>query len=209
MQIWNPNSGKPVPLSRLLNPYESGLHADLASGPALHACLPREMPLPEDTDSVQLHFDGIGCMALEHRPAPVIVLTAVLQERTAFHRLFDATDPVTWRAMDAWDKQRGCQVLVNRDGEAHTVSLGCRFADKVRPGRMFRELRDLCGHDLTAYFLHAAWHALHKQRLERRMARMLQPEYRRLAHQSFCIVATPRVAECAAAQPVGPFGRRT
>jgi hypothetical protein len=209
MQIWNPNSGQPVPLSQLLNPYESGPYADLASGPALHACLPREMSLPADTDPVQLHFSGLGCMALEHRPAPAIVLTAVLQETTAFHWLFDATDPATWRAMKAWDQQRGCQLLVSRDGEEHTVSLGCRFADKVCLGRMCREWRDLCGHELTAYFLHAAWHALHKQRLERRVARKLQLEYRNLTHQPVCIIATPRVAECAAAQPAGPFGRRT
>lgn len=207
MQIWNPNSGQPVPLSRLLNPYESGLHADLASGPALHACLPCEMSLPADTDPVQLHFDEIGCMALEQRPAPVIVMTAVLATKAAFHLLFDASDPVTWRAMDAWDEQRGCQVLVSRDGEEQTVSLACRFADKVRPGRMFRELRDLCGHELTAYFLHAAWHALNRRRLERRMARKLRPEHRNLAYQSFCIVATPRVAEVAAAQPIGYGGK--
>lgn len=207
MQIWNPNSGQPVPLSRLLNPTENGPHADLTSGPALHAFLPREMSLPEDTDPVQLHFDGIGCMALEHRPAPAIVLTAVLQKKTAFHRLLDATDPVTWRAMEAWGEQRGCQLLVNRDGEEHLVTLGCRFDDKVHPGLMFREWRELCGHELTAYFLHAAWHALHKQRLERRVARKLQREYRNLTHQPFCIIATPRVVECAAAQPVGPFRR--
>lgn len=180
MQIWNPNSGKPVPLSRLLNPCESGPHADLASGPALHLCLPRNMPLPEDTDPVKLHFGGIECMGLEHRAAPVIVLTAVLQERTAFHWLFDATDPVTCSAMDAWGKQRGCQVLASQDGEAHTMSSGHRFPRDVRPGRMFRELRDLCSHELTAYLLHAAWHALHKQRLERRMAQKLQQECRNL-----------------------------
>ncbi|MGE8165970.1 hypothetical protein ACQKRQ_38245 [Paraburkholderia sp. NPDC080076] len=208
MQIWNPNSGKHVPLSRLLNPFESGPWGGLASGPALHACLSHDVPLPMDSDQVQLHFSGIECMALEGRPAPVIVATAVLQRKTAVHWLLDGTDPVTWRAMDAWDEQRGCQVLASHDGEEHTVALGLQLPDKVHPGRMFPELRDLCGHELTACFLHASWHALHRQRLERRMARQLKAKNRDLTHQSVCIVATPRVAEFAAAQPTAYVGKR-
>lgn len=140
-------------------------------------------------------------MALESRPAPVIVVTAVVQGKTAVHWLLDPTEPVTWRAMGAWDEQRGIQVLASHDGEEHTVALGLQLPNKVRPGRMFPELRDLCGHELTAYFLHASWHALHRQRLERRMARRLQPKNRNLAYHCASIVATPRVADFAAAQP--------
>jgi hypothetical protein len=208
MQIWNPNSGKHVPMSRLLNPFDTGPWAGLASGPALHACLSRDVPLPMDSDQVQLHFSGIECMALEGRPAPVIVASAVLQRTTAVHWLLDATDPVTWRAMDAWDEQRGCQVLVSHDDEKQTVALGLQFSDKVCPRRMFPELRDLCGHELTACFLHAAWHALHRHRLERQMARRLKAKNRNLTKQSACIVATPKVAEFAAAQSTAYVSKR-
>ncbi|PZR48482.1 hypothetical protein [Paraburkholderia fungorum] len=208
MQIWNPNSGEPVALTRLLEPFEGGRWGGFTAGPALHACLSDDVPLPTDSHPVRLHFSGMEYAENEERPVPVIVVTGVLSTTVAVHWLFDATDPVTWRAMAAWDGQRGCQVLASHDDDDRTVALGCRFPDDVHPGGMFPELRALSGHGLTAYALHAMWHTLDQQRFERQAASWLKYEFPDLAYQSFCIVATPRVAECAAAQPVGYVGNR-
>lgn len=194
MQISNPFSLESSQLAQLLNPFEDGLLADFASGPALSACLPAHMPLPPGvTDDLHLCLTSSG-----GQETSVIIVTAVIDKVLAFHYFLDGSDEVTWLALKAWDEQGGFQLLVHHDGGDETLPLVQRLPEEVRLSTMFADMRGTGGQDRTIKFLARASFACGNREMEK-AARAYFPH---VVHQSSFIVATPKVALCAEALSV-------
>jgi len=194
MQISNPFSLEPSQLAQLLNPFEDGLLADFASGPALSACLPAHMPLPpEVTDDLHLCLTSSG-----GQETSVIIVTAVIDKVLAFHWFLDASDVVTWDALEAWDEQGGFQVLVHHDGGDETLPLVQRLPEGVRLGPLFPDMLRTGGQDRTIKFLARASFACGNREMEK----SVRAYFPHVVHQGSFIVATPKVALCAQALSV-------
>ncbi|SOE70510.1 hypothetical protein SAMN05414139_03803 [Burkholderia sp. D7] len=191
MQISNPFSLEPSQLAELLNPFEYGPLTNFASGPALSACLPADMPLPPDvTDDLHLCLTSTG-----EQEASVIVVTVIIGKAFAFHWFLDAGDVVTWNALDAWDEQGGFQVLVHHEGGEETVPLVQRLPEGVQLGSMFADLRRTGREDRTIKFLALASLACGNREMEK----SVRAYFPYVVHQRSFIVATPKVALCAEA----------
>lgn len=194
MQISNPFALESSQLVQLLNPFEDGLLADFASGPALSACLPSHMPLPpEVTEDLHLCLTSSG-----GQETSVIIVTTVIDKVFAFHYFLDGSDEDTWRALNAWDEQGGFQLLVHHDGGDETLPLVQRLPEGVRLSAMFADIRSTGGQDKTIKFLARASFACGNREMEK-AARAYFPH---VVHQGSFIVATPKVALCAEALSV-------
>jgi hypothetical protein len=190
MQISNPFSPQPAQIVQLLNPFDDGLLANFTSGPALSACLPAHMPLPGTTDDMHLSLT-----ASSDQQAPALVVTAVVDEALAFHWFLDASDVVTWKVLDAWDRQGGFQVLVHHECGDDTRPLVQRLPEGVQLGSTFSGMRRYRGRDMTVEFLARASFACGARELDE----LFRGYFSHLVYQNSSIVATPKVALCAEA----------